>query len=66
MTHSDIEVASPLSVNPLPKQKKHVQYSNVCYIILIPTRQEFKAAGLDLWYHPHEQFCMSDEKEEDN
>jgi len=41
----------------LPKKKKCVHYSRVCYVVLIPTRQEFKDAGLDLWYRFGEYDC---------
>lgn len=44
---------SPTSRSPTMKPtspKKKVKYSNVCSVVLIPTRQEFKEAGLDLWY----------------
>jgi len=30
--------------------KKRVKYSNICLVVLIPTRHELKKAGLDLWY----------------
>ena len=39
------------------KRKKKVQYSNVCTVVLIPTRKEFKEAGLDLWYRRGEYDC---------
>jgi hypothetical protein len=36
------------------KPKKKVHYSNTCSVILIPTRDEYFKAGIDLWYHRDE------------
>ena len=41
---------------PHPKltRAKKVTYSKVCSVILIPTIQEFKEAGIDLWDSRHD------------
>ncbi len=58
-------VPSPAASGKKQNIPKEVQYSNICYVILIPTRQEFKEAGLDLWYQPHEHvYNMFDEDKE--
>lgn len=47
------------------KKVKHVQYSNVCSVVLIPTRHEFRDAGLDLWYRRGEYDYGSSDDERD-
>lgn len=54
----------PSSPTKNGKKKKRVQYSNVCSVVLIPTRQEFKNAGLDLWYKRGEYCYGYDDNEE--
>lgn len=55
---------TPSSPKKDGKKKKKVQYSNVCSVVLIPTRQEFKNAGLDLWYKRGEYFNGYDDTED--
>ncbi len=38
------------SQQQIQKKKKQLQFSRVCSVILIPTKEEFKEAGCDLWY----------------
>ena len=38
-----------LSFPKITKQRQ-VHYSNKCSVVLIPCRDEYKKAGIDLWY----------------
>lgn len=39
------------------KKKKRVRYSDYSTVILIPSRQEYVDAGIDLWYKVQEPFA---------
>jgi len=43
---------SSVTSSSAKKSKKAVQYSDMCSVVLIPTRFEYFNAGIDLWYRP--------------
>lgn len=55
----------PIMMNSSDKKKNHnhhrVQYNHKCSVVLIPSRQEYVDAGIDLWYSQMDQMNAQQE-----